>query len=192
MIFGIICSYNIASSKSINIYEKGNWLISGILYGSYNSILLIPILITLKKYIKNTKHNIIISTSCVFIILLLTISIYSILMKINIDILEIELPAVYAVSFMGKGFKIIYGFIIISSIFTTAISSGYGFLTNCSKTDKMYKYLNPIICISGLIISNIGFSKLVNFLYPVFGVLGLIQIFFIIKSNYKLTIEKNK
>ena len=190
ILFGIITINKTSNIKNLNISEDGKWIISSVLYGSYNSILLIPILITLKKYIKNNKQTILISAITISIIILLTISIFKILGSINIDISQIELPVIYMVSFMGKLYKILYGFIIISSIFTTAISSGYGFLTNCSKSQKKYKYLNLFICISGTLISGIGFSKLINFLYPLFGILGLMQIFFIIKSNFLLTIEK--
>lgn len=192
IMLGVISARGRTEVENMNIYEEGNWIISGVLYGSYNSIILIPILITLKKYIKNTYQTIMISSTTVFIIILLVISIYEILSKINIDISGIELPITYAVSFMGIGYKIIYSFIITSSIFTTAISSGYAFLNNISKTKKMYKYLNFFICISGILISGIGFSNLINYLYPCFGVLGLIQIILITKSNFKLSIEKNK
>ena len=57
-LIGII---NIGSIDIKNIFEyigkKQNyeWIISSILYCSYNSILLIPVLITLNKYVKNKK-----------------------------------------------------------------------------------------------------------------------------------------
>lgn len=192
IVFGMKSTSILSDIKPLEISGKGNWLLSAILYGSYNSILLIPILITLKKYIKGNKQSLIISTICVSIIILLATSIYNILTKINIEISKIELPVIYVISFMGKGYKIVYGLVMISSIFTTAVSSGYSFLANCSKSKRGYQYLNLFICISGILISNIGFSNLIIFLYPTFGVLGFIQIFLIIKSNYQLTIEKKR
>jgi len=191
-IIGIIYGNNELQINRFNTYENINWLLSAILYSSYNSILLIPILINLKKFITENNQIVIISIIIFFIIILLIISIYRILNKINVDISTIELPVIYAINFLGNRYKIIYGFIIISSIFTSAISSGYAFLSNFSKSKEMYKYLNLFICISSIFISNVGFSKLINFLYPTFGIFGLVQIFLIIKSNYKLTIEKYK
>ena len=37
------------------------------------------------------------------------------------------------------------------------------------------------MCVTSIFIANIGFSELVNILYPIFGVLGLIQIYYILK-----------
>ena len=36
--------------------NNNNWLITSILYSSYNSVLLIPVLISLKNYINKTKN----------------------------------------------------------------------------------------------------------------------------------------
>ena len=190
ILFGIMNIKEINNIKNINITEGGNWILSSILYGSYNSIVLIPILIKLKGFIKNSKEALLTSIIIFWVIMLLVISIYLILMNINISLDEIELPAIYAISFMGKGFKIIYGIIILFAIFTTEVSSGYAFLTGCCTSKKMYNYLNMFICISGILISKLGFSRLINILYPLFGILGLLQIFYIIKSNFKQAIEK--
>ncbi len=190
ILFGLMNIGRIDNIKNINISEGGNWILSSILYGSYNSIVLIPILIKLKDLIKSCKESLLTSIIIFFAIMLLVISIYLILMNINISIDEIELPVIYAVSFMGKGFKIIYGIIIVFAIFTTEVSSGYAFLTGCSTSKNMYNLLNIFICVSGILISKLGFSRLINILYPLFGFLGLLQIFYIIKSNFKQAIEK--
>ena len=39
------------------------------------------------------------------------------------------------------------------------------------------------MCISGVLISNIGFSKLVQMLFPLFGYLGVIQIIILLRNN---------
>ena len=46
------------------------------------------------------------------------------------------------------------------------------------------------MCITSIIISNIGFSNLISYLYPIFGYLGLVQIvkLFIFKSTNKAKI----
>ena len=96
---------------------------------------------------------------------------------------NIEMPLVYIAGNLKAIYKYLYGIVILSSIFTTAISAGYGFLNNVSKNKKMYSYLNLFICTSSILVSNIGFSNLINYLYPIFGVLGIVQIFFIIKHG---------
>jgi len=159
---------------------KLSWSVSGILYASYNSILLIPMLIGLKKQVKGDKHIKFISIGCVIILLVLSIIIFCLIQ--TIDNLElIEMPLVYIAGSLKNIYKYLYGLVILSSIFTTAISAGYGFLNNVTKNKKMYSYLNLFICFSSIFVSNIGFSNLINYLYPVFGVLGVVQMIFIIK-----------
>lgn len=160
-----------------NIQFSGNWIIKSIEYASYNTILLIPILISLKEYTKNNEKSISLITTLIFLILAITIYL---LMFNYTNISNIEIPIVYIASMYGNIFKYIYGVVIIFAIYTTMISAGYGFLENCTKSKKSYKFLAMLICMSGILISNLSFSNLVNLTYPVFGILGLIQFIYII------------
>ena len=87
------------------------------------------------------------------------------------------MPAVYTVSKLSQALSIIYGFVILSSILTTAISLGNSFLQNTSQNKKSYTQKAAIMCITSVIISQIGFSNLINVLYPIFGYIGLLQIY---------------
>lgn len=161
------------------------FILKSIIYASYNSILLIPVLITLNKYIKNEKQTTIIGLISALIILTMSILIFLLLSKVDVNIENLEMPAVYVVSNMLKILEYIYGFIILGSIFTTTISLGVSFLQNTSKNKKSYTQIALIMCITSVIISKIGFSNLVNMLYPIFGYLGILQIWKILKNkNY--------
>ena len=115
--------------KLNNIHISSNWLIKSIEYASYNSILLLPILIGLKKYTKNNEKSISIISAIIFLIL--SITVYLILHNAG-DMSNIEIPIVYIASGFGSAFKYIYGIVIIFAIYSTMISAGYGFLTNCT------------------------------------------------------------
>jgi len=172
---------NKIQSANLNfISNSATWIISGILYASYNSILLIPILISLKKQIKEEKHIKSISIICMIILIVLSAVIFLLIETIQ-NPENIEMPLVYIAGNLKPIYKYLYGIVILSAIFTTAISAGYGFLNNVSKNKKSYSYLNLFICSSSILVANIGFSNLINYLYPIFGVLGIVQIFFIIK-----------
>ena len=173
---------NVAEIKSVEFFKtKDNWILSAIIYNSYNFILLIPVLISLKKQItieKNIKYIAILST---IIIAILSIIIFFLLARV--DILEIknqEMPVVYVISKYFANYKKIYAFIILASIFTTAISVGIGFIQNISKNRTSYPQIVLFMCITSLIVSNFGFSKLVNFVYPIFGYVGIIQMIIIL------------
>ena len=163
--------------------NQSNYILSAILYCSYNSILLIPVLITLKEYLKNKKQIFFISTISTIITIVLSVIIFLLLVRVDVDVANLEMPVVYVVSNMFEFLRVVYGFIILSSIFTTAISLGTSFLQNVSKNKKSYTQFAAIMCITSVLISKIGFSNLINLLYPIFGYLGLIQIWKILRNK---------
>lgn len=175
----------IINLKDIHFLELGNYLpkvndhkgiLNAILYASYNSILFIPVLITLKNYLTDKKQIKKIAIITTGIMIFLSSLIFSLLVKVDVDISNLEMPAVYVVSNMFEFLKVVYGFIILCSIFTTAISLGMSFLQNTSKNKKSYPQIAIIMCITSVAVSQIGFSNLINSLYPIFGYLGLIQL----------------
>lgn len=156
------------------------WILSSILYASYNSITLIPILISLKKYIE-TKNDIKLVSGCTTVIMLiLSIIIFLLLNSFSQEIQMVEIPIIYIANTLGNVFKYIYGLVILIAIFTTAISSGYGFLNNVTKNKKIYVFLSLIICGFSIFMGQLGFSNLISLLYPVFGYLGILQIIFLL------------
>ena len=189
ILVGIIGILNI---KNLPLLQIKNYMIlnnniefilQAVLYASYNSILLTPVLITLNKYIKNKKQITKISILSSVIIAIMSTLIFLLLTKVDVDIEKLEMPAVYVVSNMFYILKYLYGFVILGSIFTTTISLGMSFLQNTSKNEKSYSHIALIMCITSVIVSKIGFSNLVNLLYPVFGYLGLLQIYKIMIKN---------
>lgn len=168
---------------TINNNNSLMFILKSILYSSYNSILLIPVLITLKDYLKNNRINKYASILTTIIVATLSITLFLILSKIDVNIENLEMPAVYLVSKISKILAIIYGFIILSSIFTTSISIGNSFIQNICKKKKSYQHIALIMCITSIFVSKIGFSNLVQILYPFFGYLGIIQIIKIISRD---------
>ncbi len=162
-----------------NSYFK--WLFSSILYASYNSIVLIPILINLSSYINTKEKAKKVSIICSIILTLLGICIFCLLLRGENYISNLELPIIQIVKEFGKIYSLAYGIVIISAIFTSCISAGYSFLSNLKTYNK--KHI-AILCATSILVSPIGFSKLVNIWYPFFGILGLLQIFYCIKNSY--------
>lgn len=167
-------------SISPSLTVSGDFFTSSILYASYNIIILIPMLISLNKFINNKKSCIIISTISAAIILFLAILISLILFSCNNigNFNDIELPIVFIASKINVYYKYIYGALILIAIFTSSIASGYSFLDNFAT--KHFKYVNFLLCISGIFIGNISFSSLINLLYPIFGFLGIFSLSFLV------------
>ncbi len=174
----------INNAKEISFEEIGKnitgissgWLWQSIIYCSYNIILLIPVLVNLKEYIRSEKQILKISVTIGIIVFILAISIFLLMVNVDVNFNKLEMPAVYVISQKFSNFRGIYGIVILLSIFSTAISIGMGFLENIVKNKKNYPQFAAIMCISSVLVSNFGFSNLVKSLFPVFGYLGVLQI----------------
>lgn len=145
-------------------------------------------LIGLKDYTHQKEKSVAIISSSIFCIL--AIILYKILQTGGIEIQNVELPLIYIVNKFGNVYKYIYGIVIVSAIYTSAIAAGYGFVQNCSKSKKAYKKICIFLCVTAIPVSKLGFSYLVTLLYPVFGLLGLIQVIYILLTHKR--VEKKR
>ena len=180
-------------TNSLDNANFGQWIFSSILYASYNSIMLIPMLVELKPYITSKKKAKQTGIVCTIILSLLGVSLFSLLLRGNEDIYQLELPMIEIVKVFGEMYCYFYIGVVVTAIFTTAISAGYGFLKNqvnrrqflkgdvIKREKQYYQKILLAICVSAPFVANIGFSNLVSKLYPMFGILGLIQIIFLLK-----------
>lgn len=176
--------YIIESKAVLEIETKQiGFIINSLLYASYNSIILIPVLVNIKKYYNSKKEINLISIISGLFIIILSLCIYGLLLRGQFFVKELELPLLQIISEFGIIFKYIYSFVIIASILTSAISTGYSFLENVSKNKRNYQINLIIMCVVGVLVSNIGFSNLVQILYPLFGILGFIQIIFLLNRK---------
>ena len=184
LIIGII---NIVNLKKIdnNIYLDKSyfWILQAILYASYNLVLVEPVLINLKQFLKNKKQILKISIGVGIIMTILATLEFLLLTNVDVNFKNLEMPLVYVVEKTFPRFTYLYGIIILIAIFTTAVSVGISFLNNISKNKKSFPQKAEILCISSVIISQISFSKLVEYLFPLFGFLGLLQMIFILKKK---------
>mgnify|MGYP007015390005 FL=1 len=184
LIIGII---NIVNLKKIdnNIYLDKSyfWILQAILYASYNLVLVEPVLVNLKQFLKNKKQILKISIGVGIIMTILATLEFLLLTNVDVIFKNLEMPLVYVVEKSFPTFTYLYGIIILIAIFTTAVSVGISFLNNISKNKKSFPQKAEILCISSVIISQISFSKLVEYLFPLFGFLGLLQMIFILKKK---------
>ena len=129
-----------------------------------------------------TKKDIkMVSLISIIILLILGFAILHMLYSIK-NIQEIEIPLLYIVGRISKGFSYAYGIVILIAMLTSAVSAGFGFMGNVSKTRNIQFRFLFILCVLAIVFGEFGFSNLVGILYPIFGYLGIIQMFFILTS----------
>ncbi len=168
--------------KPINTMSyTGNWFISAILYASYNSLILIPILINFKNY-NLSKKEVYGLGICTFLILgVLMILIYRINNIFYPEIMNVELPNMLFARLLSNKMKYFYCIVLVSSIFTTAISCGFSFLNMRSKEN--YERNAFLICLIAFLCAGIGFSNMINICFPIFGYIGAFQILLILITS---------
>ena len=165
--------------------ENFKFLIFSILYANYNLLTIIPIVITMSNVTKNKQEIQYISIICSIIIFILSMSIFAILSQSNFNVGNLEMPVVFIVGRYGIFYKYIYCLVVGIAIFTTAISVGYGYLQNYENNKEKYNKKIILLILCSIIAIPIGFSKLIELLYPIFGGIGLVQSLYVIKKKRK-------
>ena len=177
--------YNISNFINNCKIENFKFLIFSILYANYNLLTIIPIVVTMSNVTKNKKEIKYISIICSIIIFILSMSIFAILSQSNFNVGNLEMPVVFIVGRYGIFYKYIYCLVVGIAIFTTAISVGYGYLQNYENNKEKYNKKIILLILCSIIAIPIGFSKLIELLYPIFGGIGLVQSLYVIKKKRK-------
>lgn len=160
----IMGAITIKQINNITINTEIMPIISGILYANYNSIVLLPMLITLTEQIQNKKQIKWIAIFSFIFMLILTSLIYE--MQKNIDIQKVQMPMLEIAKRISPIFLKIYGIMTGIAIITSAISAGYSLIFNLENKKKKINAL--ILCMIAIPVSCIQFSTLVNLMYPIF------------------------
>ena len=160
--------------------------LNSILYASYNCIILIPILISLKKYLENKRQIKYISFFSFIFLCSLTLIIFLFIFYLPNNYLY-EIPIIVILNKFSNIQKNIYGIVIAIAILTSVISSGFGFIDNLKNKNNFIIFLISFLPIFFI---NISFSFLVNFVFSFFGYIGLVQIIFILLKKTHFNVIK--
>jgi len=157
------------------------WVLSAIVYASYNLVTGIPILAATSKMAATKKDARLGGILGGGIITILGISMALPLFLYQANVINLEIPFLYIITRHGFGFRVFYLSILISAILTTAACNGFA----VNEWLKTRGYTNSVksaavICILAVALSHIGFSNIVAFVYPLFGFLGLFKIIVIL------------
>lgn len=151
-----------------------NWFASAILYVGYNSIMSIMIMTGLLSYLKTSRTarlgGIIGGIMLCIVAFVLNIALY-----INYSgTASAQLPVLHILGKYNNFIGIFYAVLLWLAMLVSAVTSGYCFIDRvCSRTGKGRFIITIIACASAIPLSAIGFSKLISFIYPIFGYLGL-------------------
>jgi uncharacterized membrane protein YkvI len=163
----------LSNVNGITLTKNGNWLISSVLYVSFNSLLMIVVLLSLLPIVSDRKTAIKGGLTGGIVLGILIVFILVPMLILYTDVSSLEIPMLKVCDHVGKSYKTLYSFILWIAMFTTSIANGFGFIERVSN-GKNNVLLSAIFCILSIPFAKIGFSKLVSTVYPVFGYLGII------------------
>ena len=181
LVFGIIgVGFYIIISKDTSVFSlvggfgtiTDNWFVSSLLYVSYNSIPAVVVMCSLLPYLKNKKVASFGGIVGGGMLCLMAIILNVTLNMFYSDIAHHKMPVLSIIDrcnpIIGEG----YTFLMLLAMFISAITSGYGFIERVTSRVKISKrVVIMVVCGIAIPLSNIGFSRLISLLYPIFGVL---------------------
>jgi len=154
-----------------------NWLVSSLLYVSYNSIPAFIVICSLLPYLK-TRRTAVWGGILGGALLSMSTLIINIVIRLFMPgIIGNELPFLDILKRFSSLAGNIYSFVLWVAMLISAVTSGLCFVGRIEamlKADR--KIVTLMLCAVATPLSTLGFSNLISLVYPVFGYLGLFMI----------------
>ncbi len=168
-------------------FVRQNWLVSAVIYASYNIITAVTVLSSMGNIINNKKTafwgGILGGIAMTILGLCMSLPLF-------LDYAEVahkEIPLLSIMSNELPIFEYMYLIIMLVAIYTTAIGNGFAFfqtvLSNLPFNKTVLKF--AMTCV-GILASQIGFSNFVKTVYPIFGLFGACHIVLIFIGYFRL------
>ncbi|MCL2361599.1 MAG: hypothetical protein FWC73_07290 [Defluviitaleaceae bacterium] len=161
------------------------WVISALIYASYNLVTGVPVL-TATSPIATKKRDpftggviggaaITILGLCMALPLFLHYS----------QVIDFEIPLLLIALRYGAFFSLLYLGVLVAALVTTAACNGFAVVQWLHAHTKMQKRrAAAVLCVIGVLAAHVGFSNIVVYVYPVFGLIGLFKIIVILFHGY--------
>lgn len=197
---GLICSYNLlvpvklalmliisgyaafcidprpydATALAIYHDDEWIWMVSAILYVSYNFCLAMVIL-TQYQSITTRRHGIIGAAWGGLALGAMLVINYLALCKFLPEVTYYQVPMVYVAGQMSLAAKHLYTMVLWLGIITTALANTYGFAQRFAQLTELSYQVCLVLCLTLAIpLSMQSFSMLVAKIYPIFGLVGVL------------------
>ncbi len=168
-----------------------NWFIAAIAFVSYNLTGAIPMLGSCSIYAKNKRTaqrgailGGVFLGVCSLILYLTTLT-------NPLSASKSALPMLVLCEQLAPWVRMIYAFVLLIAVFSTATSTFYGITTKLPEVKNRKLYIWSLAFI-GFCMSLFGFSNLVAFMYPIGGYCGLLFLVFMIVNFIRVQTGRRK
>lgn len=181
-------------SGPVTGYQPGrmspNWPVSAVVFMAYNTLGMTTMAGNSAVNARDTKNayaGAVIGTLCLGA---LTVLLLRALLTDMAFSSSLDLPMLGFSARISPVLNIIYAIVLYGAVYSTGASTYYGFSTKL-KDSKIRKYIIVLGAAAGFLLGLTGFKRLVEFLYPAQGYIGILFIALII-INFIREVRTNK
>jgi len=171
----------ISQSTSIS---TGNWCLSGMLYVSYNMILVLAVLstlgnrVTVRKAVAGGAAGGIGLGIAAGMLVLAQLKLYP-------AIVSYQVPVLFMAGEIGHLLKIPVAILIWLAILTTAVANAHGLAARFAPPGTAkYKLAGAVCNLLALPLAGLDFGRLVGTIYPLFGYAGLLMVLILLVNPF--------
>lgn len=164
------------------------WFMAAVLYVSYNTLISVAVLGPLGA---QASHKKAIRNGAVLGGFGLGAASFMIYLAISGNIANVsgvEVPMIYLAGLVSPFAQIVYAVVLAAEVYTTAVGSLYGFtarFTDIQKSPANGRFVVILVTVTAFWASQLGFSNLVKYLYPLVGYGGIILLILLLHSKIR-------
>ncbi|MEG1310731.1 MAG: hypothetical protein RR942_02655 [Romboutsia sp.] len=165
-----------------------NWWMTGIIYSGLNIIIATPFLIGVGATSKNKKNCILGGVLGGIIFMIAAIALNLGIMSDIQNLYTTEIPTLYMADKIGPIVGIMFSLMLIAGIYTTAVPLLWSVCSSFAKENTSKFTVIAILCsVIGFIGGRLPFAMLVNFIYPISGLFGVVIVISIFIKKIRMT-----
>ncbi|NLW56395.1 MAG: hypothetical protein GX050_07265 [Firmicutes bacterium] len=152
--------------------SPGSWMVSAFQYSAYNLVMSLPVLVNLYQLEPEPSVLRWGGWTGGFALGVLALLLHLVLRRYNFS--TIDLPLLFLTQKWSRWWRYLYSFVLWGELFTTLVAHAYGL----SSRFKLVSSKAGLVKLSGLLalavlVSRIGFARLITRFYPLFGLVSL-------------------
>ena len=161
------------------------WVISALVYASYNLVTGVPVLTATSPLATKKRDPFIGGVVGGGAITILGLCMALPLFLHYSQVVSFEIPLLLIALRYGVIFSILYLGVLVAALITTAACNGFAVVQWLHTHSNLPKRrAAALLCIAGVLAAHVGFSNIVMYVYPLFGLLGLFKIIVILFHGY--------
>ncbi|MCC3270106.1 hypothetical protein MUG94_03290 [Arthrobacter gengyunqii] len=153
-----------------------HWALSGFNFPALGILMLVPFLASLSRKVRNDREAVAGGLAgAITLVVAVAVVAFGLLANIG-DVYDKQIPMLWIADQVFSGAAGVYSVILFAGIYTTAVPLLWAVVNRVETNDKsnrakLFAFIATVIAV---LLAQVPFAELVNFLYPVAGYLGLV------------------